>query len=243
MSLKIRLARGGAKKRPYYRIVVADSRSPRDGRFIENIGKYHPLEDPSLIEIDEERALHWLRVGAQPSDQVRNLMVKIPATEAGLPAIEQVVSEGINVNVTLLFSVKRYRDVLSAHLEGVGYYLRQDVGFGRFITEQDIEEFRPLLITDIFRIEPSVQHLFIPGENRWAVIFRGAARMRFIPNTPCFPRLVLDGNRLDSYDMDNLVHPDDVAGIELYPSGHGAPVRYAGLGAPCGIIIIWTKRG
>ena len=52
------------------------SGSPRDGRFIENIGKYHPLEDPSLIEIDEERALHWLRVGAQPSSQVRNLMVK-----------------------------------------------------------------------------------------------------------------------------------------------------------------------
>jgi small subunit ribosomal protein S16 len=58
-------------------VVVADQRSPRDGRFIENIGKYHPLEDPSLIEIDEDRALHWLRVGAQPSDQVRNLMVKV----------------------------------------------------------------------------------------------------------------------------------------------------------------------
>ena len=76
MSTRIRLRRMGAKKRPFYRVVVADQRSPRDGRFIENIGKYHPLEDPSLIEIDEERALHWLRVGAQPSDQVRNLMVK-----------------------------------------------------------------------------------------------------------------------------------------------------------------------
>ena len=77
MSTRIRLRRMGANKRPFYRVVVADQRSPRDGRFIENIGKYHPLEDPSLIEIDEERALHWLRVGAQPSDQVRNLMVKI----------------------------------------------------------------------------------------------------------------------------------------------------------------------
>jgi small subunit ribosomal protein S16 len=67
----------GANKRPFFRVVVADQRSPRDGRFIENIGKYHPLEDPSLIEIDEDRALHWLRVGAQPSDQVRNLMSKI----------------------------------------------------------------------------------------------------------------------------------------------------------------------
>jgi small subunit ribosomal protein S16 len=76
MATRIRLRRLGAKKRPFYRVVVADQRAPRDGRFIENIGKYHPLEDPSLIEIDEDRALHWLRVGAQPSDQVRNLMVK-----------------------------------------------------------------------------------------------------------------------------------------------------------------------
>ena len=77
MTTRIRLRRMGANKRPFYRVVVADQRSPRNGRFIENIGRYHPLEDPSLIEIDEERALHWLRVGAQPSDQVRNLMDKI----------------------------------------------------------------------------------------------------------------------------------------------------------------------
>ena len=77
MATRIRLRRMGANKRPFYRVVVADQRSPRDGRFIENIGKYHPLEDPSLIEIDPERAMHWLRVGAQPSDQVRNLMVKV----------------------------------------------------------------------------------------------------------------------------------------------------------------------
>jgi small subunit ribosomal protein S16 len=64
----------GATKRPFYRVVVADSRSPRDGRFIENIGKYHPLNDPSLIEIDEDRALYWLSQGAQPSAQVRNLL-------------------------------------------------------------------------------------------------------------------------------------------------------------------------
>jgi small subunit ribosomal protein S16 len=67
----------GAKKRPFYRVVVADQRSPRDGRFIENIGKYHPLDDPSVIEIDEERALHWLSVGAQPSNTVRVLMTKV----------------------------------------------------------------------------------------------------------------------------------------------------------------------
>jgi small subunit ribosomal protein S16 len=77
MATRIRLRRMGAKKRPYYRVVVADQRSPRDGRFIENIGRYQPLEEPSLIEIDEERALHWLRTGAQPSEQVQNLMTKI----------------------------------------------------------------------------------------------------------------------------------------------------------------------
>jgi len=72
--VKIRLMRRGATKRPFYRVVVADSRSPRDGRFIENIGKYHPLEDPSLIEIDAERALYWLGQGAQPTEQVRHLL-------------------------------------------------------------------------------------------------------------------------------------------------------------------------
>ena len=77
MATRIRLRRMGAKKRPHYRVVVADQRAPRDGRFIENIGKYHPLEEPSLIEIDEDRALHWLRTGAQPSEQVQNLMTKI----------------------------------------------------------------------------------------------------------------------------------------------------------------------
>jgi len=72
--VKIRLMRMGATKRPFYRVVVADSRSPRDGRFIENIGKYHPLEDPSLVEIDQDRALHWLSEGAQPTSQVRKLL-------------------------------------------------------------------------------------------------------------------------------------------------------------------------
>src|SRR5881409_1161774 len=77
MSTRIRLRRMGSNKRPFYRVVVADQRSARDGRFIEIIGKYHPLSDPSVIEIDEDRALHWLMVGAQPSNQVRNLMTKV----------------------------------------------------------------------------------------------------------------------------------------------------------------------
>ena len=67
----------GASKRPFYRVVVTDQRNPRDGRFIENIGKYHPLEDPSLIEIDEDRAMYWLRTGAQPSDTVRTLLTHV----------------------------------------------------------------------------------------------------------------------------------------------------------------------
>jgi small subunit ribosomal protein S16 len=72
--VKIRLRRLGATKRPFYRVVVADSRSPRDGRFIESIGRYQPMDDPSLVEIDADRALHWLSAGAQPTAQVQQLL-------------------------------------------------------------------------------------------------------------------------------------------------------------------------
>ncbi len=72
--VKIRLMRVGKKKQPSFRVVVADSRSPRDGRIIETIGNYQPREDPSVITIDNERALHWLQRGAQPSDPVRKLL-------------------------------------------------------------------------------------------------------------------------------------------------------------------------
>ena len=76
MAVKIRLKRMGAKKKPFYRIVVADSRSRRDGRFIETIGTYNPLAEPAEIKIDEELALKWLQNGAKPSDTVRNLLSK-----------------------------------------------------------------------------------------------------------------------------------------------------------------------
>lgn len=76
MAVKIRLKRMGAKKSPFYRIVVADSRFPRDGRFIEEIGYYNPLTDPVTLNIDEEKALQWLQNGAQPSDTVRSLLDK-----------------------------------------------------------------------------------------------------------------------------------------------------------------------
>ncbi len=79
--VRIRLRRMGAKKKPFYRIVVADQRSPRDGRFIENIGTYDPMTDPPTINIKGERAGHWLSVGAQPSDAVARILLKAGITD------------------------------------------------------------------------------------------------------------------------------------------------------------------
>ena len=76
MAVKIRLKRMGAKKAPFYRVVVADSRSPRDGRFIGTVGTYNPLTTPAEIKIDEESALKWLQNGAIPTDTVKNLFSK-----------------------------------------------------------------------------------------------------------------------------------------------------------------------
>jgi len=75
--VKIRLRRMGRKNRPFYRVVVADSRSPRDGKFIDIIGHYDPLTDPATISIDGEKALKWLKDGAQPTDTVRSLLNKL----------------------------------------------------------------------------------------------------------------------------------------------------------------------
>ena len=76
MAVKMRLKRMGAKKAPFYRIVVADSRSPRDGKFIENVGTYNPLVTPAEIKVDEELALKWLNNGAIPTDTVKNILSK-----------------------------------------------------------------------------------------------------------------------------------------------------------------------
>ena len=76
MAVKLRLKRMGAKKRPFYRIVAADSRSPRDGRFIETVGTYNPIMEPSEVKINEEVALKWLNNGAIPTDTVRDLLSK-----------------------------------------------------------------------------------------------------------------------------------------------------------------------
>ncbi|MGN1212955.1 MAG: 30S ribosomal protein S16 [Christensenellales bacterium] len=81
MSVVIRMARGGAKKKPFYRVVVADSRRARDGKFIEILGTFDPLKNPEEIKIDTERAKVWLGNGAQPSDTVRELLVKCGAIE------------------------------------------------------------------------------------------------------------------------------------------------------------------
>ena len=76
MSVKIRLARHGAKKRPFYRIVVTDSESPRDGRFLENVGTYNPLIDPAEVTLKNERISYWIGQGAIPSDTVKSLLKK-----------------------------------------------------------------------------------------------------------------------------------------------------------------------
>jgi small subunit ribosomal protein S16 len=76
MAVRIRLKRMGAHKAPFYRVVVSDSRSPRDGRFIEEIGTYNPVAQPAQVQIDEDKALKWLQTGAQPSDTVRSLLSK-----------------------------------------------------------------------------------------------------------------------------------------------------------------------
>lgn len=74
MAVKIRLARHGAKKRPYYRIVVADSRCPRDGKFIEEVGRYNPCVDPAMVSFDMDKVEKWIKNGAQPTDTVAGLL-------------------------------------------------------------------------------------------------------------------------------------------------------------------------
>ena len=96
MAVKIRLKRLGKIREPYYRVVVADSRTKRDGRAIEEIGKYHPKLEPSLIQIDSERALYWLSVGAQPTEQVQHLLTITGDWQKfkGLPGTEGTLKTG-----------------------------------------------------------------------------------------------------------------------------------------------------
>ena len=101
MAVRIRLTRTGKKKQPTYRVVVADQRAPRDGRYIEQIGRYDPRPDPSVVEIDKERASYWLQHGAQPSDSVRKLLevagvLAVPAAPEG-PAPAVITDARIHV--------------------------------------------------------------------------------------------------------------------------------------------------
>ena len=82
MAVKIRLTRMGAKKAPYYRLVVADSRNPRDGKVIENLGTYNPLKNPAEIKINNEAAIEWLKKGAIPTDTAKNILSKVGVMEA-----------------------------------------------------------------------------------------------------------------------------------------------------------------
>ena len=113
MAVKLRLMRMGKKKQPTYRVVAADSRSPRNGRFIEIIGTYEPRQDPSVVKIDNDRALHWLRHGAQPTDRVEKLLKISGAWEihadksepvAASPA-ESMLAESMSAESTLAESM------------------------------------------------------------------------------------------------------------------------------------------
>jgi small subunit ribosomal protein S16 len=103
--VKIRLRRVGAKKQPHYRVVVADSKSPRDGKFIETIGYYNPRTEPPTVEIDAERALYWLSVGAQPSAAVERmldkmgLMSKVASVRKGEEAVEAILAQIVPAEV------------------------------------------------------------------------------------------------------------------------------------------------
>ena len=93
MAVRMRLTRVGSKKNPIYRVVVADSRSPRDGKFIEIIGHYNPVQQPKVLEIKADRARYWLGVGAQPSDTVTYLFKKVNVLEENGKVIPAVATE------------------------------------------------------------------------------------------------------------------------------------------------------
>ena len=138
MAVRLRLMRMGKKKQPAYRVVAADSRKARNGRFIEIVGTYNPRQEPSLIEIDNERALHWLRHGAQPSERVQKLLVISGAWEeftgeAG-PAVDAPAV------VTTAASAEAAEPVSEAQPTEAGEESEAASAEGEEIPEQDAEK-------------------------------------------------------------------------------------------------------
>src|SRR5947199_34325 len=121
MALAIRLSRGGAKKRPYYRIVVADSRKARDGRFIEKLGTYNPLlakDSPERVKLDAERISHWLSVGAQPSDRVLRFLDAAGIRERAARNNPQKAEPGEKAKERVEERAKKAADAAEAPVEG-----------------------------------------------------------------------------------------------------------------------------
>ena len=121
MALKIRLTRGGAKKRPYYRIVVADARAPRDGRFIDKVGAYDPMkakDDPARIVLDNEKIQGWLAKGAQPTDRVLRLLDSL-----GLAKREEQIQNVMEATVGMYGELQGISGRSLAELDGVDWML------------------------------------------------------------------------------------------------------------------------
>ena len=117
MSVRIRLKRMGAKKRPTYRFVATDSRMPRDGRFIETLGYYYPIEKPATIKLHEDRLTHWLNEGAQPSDTVASLLTQVGFTKKYEMMKRGEDVSGINLAETINERTKKRKKTKEAKAE------------------------------------------------------------------------------------------------------------------------------
>ena len=130
MALAIRLSRGGSKKRPYYRIVVADARSPRDGKFIERIGSYNPLlgkDDANRVILNGERAKHWLAAGAQPSDRVARFL-----DVAGVKERAAKAKAGLACNLSVREGVQMHGGIGMTDEYDIGLYMKRDRSLNEF---------------------------------------------------------------------------------------------------------------
>ena len=127
MAVRIRLTRTGKKKQPSYRVIVADGRAPRDGRYIEQIGRYDPRQEPSLIEIDQERASYWLEHGAQPSEPVRRLLEVAGVLAAPAAPVAAAVATPLRVKDARIHVVGEEAQLEAAAEEGAGEAPEEDL--------------------------------------------------------------------------------------------------------------------